>query len=152
MKNIRVLMFGWEFPPHNSGGLGAACFGLTKALTRRNVAVTFVLPKKLKGIEHDFLRIVFANVRNIKMRSVQTIIPPTDTHDDAPLAPAAPTPVYDEGFHGASKEALLAELAGIDLAAEGLAPATGPGMRRDDEPPPPHHSASASLSTITSYT
>lgn len=64
-------------------------------------------------------------------------IPPTDTHDDAPLAPAAPTPVYDEGFHGASKEALLAELAGIDLAAEGLAPATGPGMRRDDEPPPP---------------
>ncbi|KKT36370.1 MAG: glycosyl transferase group 1, partial [Parcubacteria group bacterium GW2011_GWC1_44_26] len=27
---MRVLMFGWEFPPHNSGGLGTACFGLTR--------------------------------------------------------------------------------------------------------------------------
>ena len=69
-------MFGWEFPPHNSGGLGTACFGLTKALSRRNVDVTFVLPKRLKGIEHDFLRIVFANVRNIKMRSVKTLLHP----------------------------------------------------------------------------
>ena len=76
MKNIRVLMFGWEFPPHNSGGLGTACFGLTKALSRRDVSVTFVLPKKLKGLEHDFLRIVFANIRNIKMRSVQTLLHP----------------------------------------------------------------------------
>ena len=29
---MRVLMLGWEFPPHISGGLGTACFGLTKAL------------------------------------------------------------------------------------------------------------------------
>jgi glycosyltransferase involved in cell wall biosynthesis len=38
-------MLGWEFPPFISGGLGTACFGLTKALDRRDCDVTFVLPK-----------------------------------------------------------------------------------------------------------
>ncbi len=69
-------MFGWEFPPHNSGGLGVACYGLTKSLSRTNVSVTFVLPKKLGGLEHDFLKIVFANIRNIKLRSITSIIHP----------------------------------------------------------------------------
>jgi hypothetical protein len=31
---MKVLMFGWEFPPHISGGLGTACFGLTESLTK----------------------------------------------------------------------------------------------------------------------
>ncbi len=30
---MKVLMFGWEFPPHISGGLGTACYGLTKSLS-----------------------------------------------------------------------------------------------------------------------
>lgn len=42
---MHVLMLGWEFPPFITGGLGTACFGLTKALDRRGVRVTFVLPK-----------------------------------------------------------------------------------------------------------
>ncbi|MCF7862295.1 glycosyltransferase family 4 protein [Candidatus Woesearchaeota archaeon] len=42
---MKVLMFGWEFPPFNSGGLGTACYGLTKGLTNQGVKVTFVLPK-----------------------------------------------------------------------------------------------------------
>ncbi|MBF0366621.1 MAG: glycosyltransferase family 4 protein [Oligoflexia bacterium] len=45
---MRVLMFGWEFPPYISGGLGTACFGLTKQLAKRNVKILFVLPK-IKG-------------------------------------------------------------------------------------------------------
>jgi len=42
---MRVLMLGWEFPPYISGGLGTACYGLTRALSRQHVNVTFVLPK-----------------------------------------------------------------------------------------------------------
>jgi glycosyltransferase involved in cell wall biosynthesis len=38
-------MFGWEFPPHISGGLGTACYGLTQALGKQNVDVLFVVPK-----------------------------------------------------------------------------------------------------------
>lgn len=41
----RVLMFGWEFPPHISGGLGTACLGLTKGLAKHDVQVLFVMPK-----------------------------------------------------------------------------------------------------------
>lgn len=42
---IRTLMLGWEFPPYISGGLGTACYGLTKAMDRLGMLVTFVLPR-----------------------------------------------------------------------------------------------------------
>lgn len=43
---MKVLVFGWEFPPHISGGLGTACYGLTKALAQfKDVEITFVVPK-----------------------------------------------------------------------------------------------------------
>ena len=48
---MHVLMLGWEFPPFITGGLGTACFGLTKALDRRETKVTFVLPK---AVDRDF--------------------------------------------------------------------------------------------------
>jgi glycogen synthase len=42
---MKVLMFGWEFPPHISGGLGTACHGLTNSLSRENIDVLFVVPR-----------------------------------------------------------------------------------------------------------
>lgn len=42
---MRVLMLGWEFPPFISGGLGTACYGLTRAMNAEGVDVLFVLPK-----------------------------------------------------------------------------------------------------------
>lgn len=42
---MRVLMFGWEFPPHITGGLGTACFGITKGLSKHGTDVIFVVPK-----------------------------------------------------------------------------------------------------------
>jgi len=41
---MRVLMLGWEFPPHISGGLGTACLGITQGLTEKGVDLTFILP------------------------------------------------------------------------------------------------------------
>ncbi|MGD9129178.1 MAG: glycosyltransferase family 4 protein [Candidatus Woesebacteria bacterium] len=40
----KVLMIGWEYPPHNSGGLGVACQGLTKSLAGTNTQIYFTLP------------------------------------------------------------------------------------------------------------
>ncbi len=37
-------MLGWEFPPHISGGLGTACYGMTRGLDELGVDVCFVLP------------------------------------------------------------------------------------------------------------
>ncbi len=42
---MKVLMLGWEFPPHISGGLGTACYGLTRGLEHHGVDVTFVMPR-----------------------------------------------------------------------------------------------------------
>ncbi|WP_341835648.1 glycosyltransferase family 4 protein [Chitinophaga pollutisoli] len=42
---MKVLMFGWEFPPHISGGLGTACQGIVNGLLENGVRVLFVVPK-----------------------------------------------------------------------------------------------------------
>jgi glycosyltransferase involved in cell wall biosynthesis len=53
----KVLMFGWEFPPHNSGGLGVACQGIARALVRSGHDLHFVLPRSydLPDGEIEFL-------------------------------------------------------------------------------------------------
>lgn len=57
---MKVLMFGWEFPPFNSGGLGTACEGLTKALSKRGVKLTFVMPKRV-DLNVDFMKLAYAD-------------------------------------------------------------------------------------------
>ncbi len=47
--NKPVFMIGWEFPPHNSGGLGVACQGLTRGLATIGQPVVFALPQVLQG-------------------------------------------------------------------------------------------------------
>lgn len=59
---MKILMFGWEFPPHISGGLGTACYGLTKGLSKvPGLEVTFVVPKAFGDEENDAVRLVGAN-------------------------------------------------------------------------------------------
>lgn len=66
-------MFGWEFPPFNSGGLGVACYGLAKSLSRAGVEVVFVLPRSSKVSAHDF-KIVFADVPEIKIAAIDSLL------------------------------------------------------------------------------
>ncbi len=58
---MRVLMFGWEFPPHITGGLGTACFGLTKGLVKHGVEVIFVVPKAFGDETKEGFRLVNAS-------------------------------------------------------------------------------------------
>jgi glycosyltransferase involved in cell wall biosynthesis len=59
---MRVLMFGWEFPPHISGGLGTASFGLTKGMaTLDDLEVIFVVPKAFGDEDQSMVRLVGAN-------------------------------------------------------------------------------------------
>jgi len=57
---MRVLMFGWEFPPHITGGLGTACYGLTKGLIQHGVEVIFVVPKAYGDEVQDGFRLMNA--------------------------------------------------------------------------------------------
>ena len=54
-------MFGWEFPPHITGGLGTACFGLTKGLLKHGVEVLFVVPKAYGDESQGAVRLVNAS-------------------------------------------------------------------------------------------
>ncbi|MCD4725865.1 MAG: glycosyltransferase family 4 protein [Bacteroidales bacterium] len=54
-------MFGWEFPPHISGGLGTACFGLTKGLMKHDVEVLFVVPKAYGDENQEAVRLINAS-------------------------------------------------------------------------------------------
>lgn len=54
-------MFGWEFPPHISGGLGTACYGLTKGLAHNGVEVSLVVPRAYGDEDQSLVRIVNAS-------------------------------------------------------------------------------------------
>ena len=41
---MKILMLGWELPPHNSGGLGVACLNLSKSLAKLGADIDFVVP------------------------------------------------------------------------------------------------------------
>jgi len=58
---MRILMFGWEFPPHITGGLGTACYGLTKGLAKQDVEVIFVVPKAYGDEDQQAVRLVNAS-------------------------------------------------------------------------------------------
>ena len=58
---MRVLMFGWEFPPHIAGGLGTACYGMTRGLAQHGVKVIFVMPKAYGDEDQQFVRVVNAS-------------------------------------------------------------------------------------------
>lgn len=54
-------MFGWEFPPHIAGGLGTACYGMTRGLARNGVDVTFVVPHAYGDEDQRFTRVMNAS-------------------------------------------------------------------------------------------
>ncbi|MFZ5940750.1 MAG: glycosyltransferase family 4 protein [Bacteroidota bacterium] len=69
---MRVLMFGWEFPPHISGGLGTACYGLTKGLTTiRGMDILFVVPKAYGDEDQSKMRIIGAGDVSVDYRKVR---------------------------------------------------------------------------------
>jgi glycogen(starch) synthase len=69
---MKVLMFGWEFPPHISGGLGTACYGLTHSLHQQGVHVLFVIPKLFGGETHEKVSLINAsNVSAVPAKSTK---------------------------------------------------------------------------------
>jgi glycogen(starch) synthase len=68
---MKVLMFGWEFPPHISGGLGTACFGLTKALSKLNLDLLFVVPKAYGDEDQSVARLLSASDITVDLQTSQ---------------------------------------------------------------------------------
>lgn len=77
---MNVLMFGWEFPPFNSGGLGTACYGLTRGLSREGAKVTFVIPRNANA-DYGFLKLIAANIK-VKLLGVKSALNAYATSQD----------------------------------------------------------------------
>lgn len=54
---MKVFMLGWEFPPFISGGLGTACYGLTRAMDKLGTKVIFVLPRPIDASKSSHVSI-----------------------------------------------------------------------------------------------
>lgn len=54
---MNILMLGWELPPHNSGGLGVACYHMSKALSIAGASIDFILPYKADHPASKFMKI-----------------------------------------------------------------------------------------------
>jgi glycosyltransferase involved in cell wall biosynthesis len=64
-------MFGWEFPPHISGGLGTASYGLTKGMAKLDdLEVIFVVPKAWGDEDQSMVRLVGANQVQVAYKKV----------------------------------------------------------------------------------
>jgi glycosyltransferase involved in cell wall biosynthesis len=83
---MRVLMFGWEFPPFQAGGLATATLGLVKGLLGRGIEVTLVVPFAVSAASDVAnLRLVSAAEPRPGLRSVRV---------DSPLQPYAGAEEY----------------------------------------------------------
>jgi len=86
-------MLGWEFPPFISGGLGIACHGLTKAMSKIGLEVVFVLPKPIDsafsthvtmltprqtGAGEDFT-VKYDKLENVHFRTIESPLQPYST-------------------------------------------------------------------------
>ncbi len=57
---MKILMLGWELPPHNSGGLGVACLNMARALVDEGASIDFVVPYEAEHENIDFMRVLSA--------------------------------------------------------------------------------------------
>jgi glycosyltransferase involved in cell wall biosynthesis len=117
----RVLMLGWEFPPHISGGLGTACFGLTRGLRSQGVQVLMVVPRARGDEDVRFAEVLGCNQVPIAAPLAPAPVPAAfepegprpSTARSAPPLPA-PTGLRSAGQSLSSVFADLCELLAID--------------------------------------
>lgn len=118
---MKVLTFGWDFPPQTTGGLGIACHGLTTQLVRRGVEVVFVLPRTqpTTGPAH----FIFADVEHkIRVRTVNSPLRPygdgdmlLDVYDETGTRRLYSRSIIDEAHAYASKAAEIARAEDFDV-------------------------------------
>ncbi|MCX7955241.1 MAG: glycosyltransferase family 4 protein [Bacteroidales bacterium] len=67
---MKVLMFGWEYPPHITGGLGTACYGLVKGLAKQGINVILVVPRLWGGEDNKVAYLLDASEVELDERIV----------------------------------------------------------------------------------
>lgn len=92
---MKIFMLGWEFPPFISGGLGTACYGLTKAMSQLGMEVLFVLPRTVDKTFSTHVKMLtpdnitdplmlsarYDKLKNVEFRAVETLLMPYSRPD-----------------------------------------------------------------------
>ncbi len=107
---MNILMFGWEFPPLFSGGLGVACYGLVKGLASLGNEVTFVVPYEVPG--QPFVKLVSTNLDPDKVAKYQV---------NVSLNPYGSYAYQKEGGHAIAKLPISDQLAFYTQMSEAIA-------------------------------
>ena len=109
---MRIMMLGWEFPPFIAGGLGTACYGLTKALDRLGHEVVFVLPRPVDRSHASHVRLLSPE----QIRSLNWTPPapgaPAPNGRKSPAAFASARAAIDASLIGAEAYTMLIVLHG----------------------------------------
>lgn len=106
---MRVLIFGWEFPPFKAGGLATATLNLVKGLLQNQVGVTLVVPFPIYESPIDKLRLISTTrrMKSLKVRRVASL-----------LTPYLSAQAYDEMLHHWVQGTTASAVYGRDIFAE----------------------------------
>ena len=111
---MKVLMFGWEFPPHITGGLGTACYGITKAMSGfPEMDLTFVVPKAWGDEPKNQLKVIGANQINLiesKIKKEQFFNPFTYLSVQSKIVPYVDPKQYIELLESRSIESIQSKM------------------------------------------
>ena len=120
---MKVFMLGWEFPPFISGGLGTACHGLTKAMSKIGLEVVFVLPTPIESAfsthvimltpqqswAADDFRVEYDKSKNVKFHEIESLLQPYSRPED-----------YQQRFEEIIKQKQLIGSDNIETSVGGL--------------------------------
>lgn len=104
---MRVLMFGWEFPPHIAGGLGTACKGIVEGLAHNGVETLFVMPSASGDEDQSCTRIINASdvaVQNVSETVDEFLNKVKFIHVDSNIVPYVDPDEYFEAIEKMKRE------------------------------------------------
>ena len=113
---MKVLMFGWEFPPHIAGGLGTACEGIVKGLAYNGVETLFVMPSASGDEDQSATTIINASdvaVRNVSETVDEFLDKVKFLNVDSSLVPYVDPDEYFEAIETMKKNSLKETVVGF---------------------------------------
>ena len=113
---MRVLMFGWEFPPHIAGGLGTACKGIVEGLAHNGVETLFVMPSASGDEDQSCTRIINASdvaVQNVSETVDEFLNKVKFIHVDSNIVPYVDPDEYFEAIEKKKRERITETTVGF---------------------------------------
>ena len=113
---MRVLMFGWEFPPHIAGGLGTACKGIVEGLAHNGVETLFVMPSASGDEDQSCTRIINASdvaVQNVSETVDEFLNKVKFIHVDSNIVPYVDPDEYFEAIEKMKMERITETTVGF---------------------------------------